>query len=161
MHIRVAPQAYIWNVTLLWNAAIYYVWIVNLTFLGDQTDILAQPFQWNCWTTSMELFNETNGIDEQNQWIRFQKMAVWMGATGELTNRNWRGIQWMDRNYYNYSNWYMNKCCLYIEHRDTETLRACAKRKRLCASESLCSNQSFKICLISYLQVLCSKELEL
>ena len=55
----------------------------------------------------------------------------------------------------------MNKYRLYIEHRDTETQRACAKRKKLCASESLCSIQSFKICLISYLQVLCRKELEL
>ena len=36
----------------------------------------------------MELFSKTNGIDEQNQWIRFLKMAVWLGTIGKLMNRN-------------------------------------------------------------------------
>jgi len=33
----------------------------------------------------------------------------------------------------------MNKYRLYIEHKDTETQRSCAKTKKLCTSESLCS----------------------
>ena len=103
----------------------------RLSVSASETAVFCKRSHWIRPTIPLISFNHFNGFVQPFHWFCFSKLPLLLFPSAIVTvhfRQFWPGT------------WATSPAeALYIEHRDTEMQRSCATRKKLCASESLCS----------------------